>query len=624
MVGIVDISIRGLGCTTGNRFLLCDTAITYTPRPDGLEEGFLYDDLRRVTLFGNFGTLLQTASYDNLGNITAKTGAGNLKYDNTTRPYQVTEQRNLPATLDTDQLNVTYTSGERPATISKSGHTATFSYNHAGERTKMAVSGATANYTRTYLGGNYEHEVNGSNTTEWLYLGGTPYTAPVALYRINNSVWAPLNIHRDHLGSVAAVSNVISSTTYSYDAWGQLRDPLTHQLYAHNAQPELLLRRGYTGHEHLREFGLINMNARLYNPVIGRFLSPDPYVPDWTYSQDFNRYMYARNNPLIYTDPSGEIVWLVPALVTIGKAILVGAATGAVVGGATYAVAAGVSGNWNTGDFWKSVGFGAVGGAIGGGFSGLGAVGAFGQFGNSFAYGMLSQTSTSVVTNAIYGNNITLGSVVGGMAGSFLSASMPSFSGVQGGLFKNAIAEVGFSMAKGAYVGAFSGAIGGAIDGNPNGMIQGMVGGAISGGSGALLRIGLMGPTFIPDAEYYCDMGNYGQVHRTGALLRGIAIGNNAVGLESRSGKYSFDQIREARHHEGYHVKQMNEMGTFGFYSKIASQWIGATLSWGDRMAVYHSNFQGVHSLERAARFYTWQKLGYYFYGNEIRYGNWF
>lgn len=53
------------------------------------------------------------------------------------------------------------------------------------------------------------------------------------------------------------------------------------------------------------------MNGRLYDPLVGRFLSPDNYVQAPDYSQSFNRYGYCLNNPLRYTDPSGDfLLWL--------------------------------------------------------------------------------------------------------------------------------------------------------------------------------------------------------------------------------------------------------------------------------------------------------------------------
>ncbi len=88
----------------------------------------------------------------------------------------------------------------------------------------------------------------------------------------------------------------------SYDAWGQ-------QSVTVNT---IGLRRGYTGHEMLPEFGIINMNGRLYDPVLGRFFSPDPFVQMPGSPQGFNRYSYCLNNPLKYTDPSGQ--FLSPAL----------------------------------------------------------------------------------------------------------------------------------------------------------------------------------------------------------------------------------------------------------------------------------------------------------------------
>ncbi|MFY7883555.1 MAG: RHS repeat-associated core domain-containing protein, partial [Dolichospermum sp.] len=68
--------------------------------------------------------------------------------------------------------------------------------------------------------------------------------------------------------------------------------------------------RGFTGHEHLDEFGLINMNNRLYDPVIARMLSVDNFVQNSTL-KGYNRFTYALNNPLKYTDPSGEWVQMV-------------------------------------------------------------------------------------------------------------------------------------------------------------------------------------------------------------------------------------------------------------------------------------------------------------------------
>ena len=63
--------------------------------------------------------------------------------------------------------------------------------------------------------------------------------------------------------------------------------------------------RGYTGHEHLDDIGIIHMNGRIYDPRLGRMLSPDPVTQAPENGQNYNRYTYAYNNPLKFTDPSG-------------------------------------------------------------------------------------------------------------------------------------------------------------------------------------------------------------------------------------------------------------------------------------------------------------------------------
>jgi RHS repeat-associated protein len=62
---------------------------------------------------------------------------------------------------------------------------------------------------------------------------------------------------------------------------------------------------GYTGHRDETALGLINMWGRFYDPHIGRFLTPDPFVISPYSSQGLNRYSYVRNNPLSLADPSG-------------------------------------------------------------------------------------------------------------------------------------------------------------------------------------------------------------------------------------------------------------------------------------------------------------------------------
>jgi hypothetical protein len=95
-------------------------------------------------------------------------------------------------------------------------------------------------------------------------------------------------IFRDYLGSITHLRQMDTDNSYEYsfDAYGRRRDK-DDWAYTISGDTALFADRGFTGHEHLDEFGLINMNARLGvypavsgNPVVGRFLSPDNYISD--------------------------------------------------------------------------------------------------------------------------------------------------------------------------------------------------------------------------------------------------------------------------------------------------------------------------------------------------------
>ncbi|MBO4804560.1 MAG: hypothetical protein J5554_00805, partial [Paludibacteraceae bacterium] len=117
--------------------------------------------------------------------------------------------------------------------------------------------------------------------------------------------------------------------------------------------------RGYCMHEHVSEMDMIDMNGRLYDPVLCQFLSPDPYIQDPTNWQNYNRYGYCMQNPMLYTDPSGEFVW---------AAVIIGAVVGAYMGGtlANDGQMNPTKWNYSAGQTWGYMAGGAVVGAISG------------------------------------------------------------------------------------------------------------------------------------------------------------------------------------------------------------------------------------------------------------------
>ena len=101
------------------------------------------------------------------------------------------------------------------------------------------------------------------------------------------------------------------SQAMSFGAWGDRRDPADWTGLAEATAASFdtcATTRGFTGHETLDAVGAVHMNGRLHDPTLGRFLRADPYVQFPANLQGHNRYGYALNNPLSFTDPSGHFV----------------------------------------------------------------------------------------------------------------------------------------------------------------------------------------------------------------------------------------------------------------------------------------------------------------------------
>ncbi|MFD2452215.1 RHS repeat domain-containing protein [Ideonella paludis] len=119
--------------------------------------------------------------------------------------------------------------------------------------------------------------------------------------------------HRDHLGSLVATSDAWGTVTarYAYDPFGKRRmtdgryDAFGTLIVDWVADRNTGTDRGFTGHEHLDDIGLIHMNGRIFDPTLGIFLQGDPFIQDPTDLQNYNRYGYCLNNPMTCTDPTG-------------------------------------------------------------------------------------------------------------------------------------------------------------------------------------------------------------------------------------------------------------------------------------------------------------------------------
>jgi len=444
-----------------------------------IQEDFTYDNLNRLTGYAG-----KKATYNVNGNINSKTDVGTFQYNTTGKPYALSGVTSPTSLIPQRNQTITYTSFRRPASITEGDYTAAFTFNGNNERVKMELKkNGAKELNRYYISDCYEVDDRAvGGIKEKLYLGGDFYTASAVYVKEGSGSWNIYYICRDYLGSITHITNSSGTVVQelSYDAWGQLRNPANQSVYAPGAAPEPFLGRGYTGHEHLSMFGLVNMNARLYDPALGRFLSPDPFVQDPLFSQSFNRYSYCLNNPLIYSDPDGEYA-IIDDLIA------------AVVGGAVNVIVNAFQGNihsWGQGFSYFGVG---AGGTWAGLYAGPVASGLIIGAGNNFVTQGFGSSGNWNWNNINY-SQVAMNGIMGAGMG-FISSELSGyispyvtdlFSGVSGqavqqGLTQTAVgAGTGFAIGTGAAL-LDGESLGDALKAGGNGAALGAMTGLVSG-----------------------------------------------------------------------------------------------------------------------------------------------
>jgi RHS repeat-associated protein len=320
------------------------------------KESYLYDILNRVTRAETYingsNTRDLVYSYDKLGNITSKTSSltgdtdvtGYVYGAGSAGPHAVTSASiNGVANTLTYDLNGAVTKYD----IAGTSDDKYIAYNAFNQPTKIVVGNSLTDaspvakdeFAYDPNGQRYARKTswqNGANTVteEVSYIGSveiisdnadanlqtitkTRLSSKVMHVKIEGSTTETFfeYAHRDHLGSIEVVTdeNGNKLDNLAFEPFGS-RKKKDWTANISTAELDVLLDldwdhprmvRGFTSHEQLDRTGFIHMNGRVYDPVLGRFLSPDPFVQFPTYSQSWNRYSYVGNTPTSFTDPSG-------------------------------------------------------------------------------------------------------------------------------------------------------------------------------------------------------------------------------------------------------------------------------------------------------------------------------
>jgi RHS repeat-associated protein len=295
---------------------------------ENLSESVTYDALNRMlsaTVASNFAPV-KNFTYDALGNLVTKSDVGAYTYpgSGSAHPHAVTSISGgvISTTFTYDpngnQLSgngraTTWTSYNKPASISQGSTTISFLDDPEHRRfMQMTPQGAILYFDG--FGAHAELVTSSDKWSDYLSVGNVM----VGVRFLSAGIVTTRYFHTDHLGSISVITDQSGNVLerLSYDAWGKRR-------FANGADDpsdsiSSQTTRGFTNQEELGVSGLVHLNGRIYDPLLGRMLSADPTVPDPLNAQAWNRYSYVGNDPLTFTDPTG-FSWLSHFFRAIGR-----------------------------------------------------------------------------------------------------------------------------------------------------------------------------------------------------------------------------------------------------------------------------------------------------------------
>lgn len=495
----------------------------------GVKESFDYDRINRLTAYTveapQLPNLQRTVAlhYNAAGSLLYKSDVGNYAYPQAGSPqphavsrivggssfgtvdYRYDANGNMYSASGGKYRSVTYNSFNLPDSMAGPGGTVTYAwlYDESHQRIKETHTNASGTRVTWYQhpdnrgGLAFEREESPSGTASnrhYVSAGGqtivlvstgalppTLNTPPAVFVKVE--YW-----HKDHLGSLVATTDHLGNVTarYAYDPFGKRR--MTNGSY--DASGNLVIDwadnvnagtdRGYTGHEHLDDIGVVHMNGRIFDPTIARFMQADPFIQAPDELQSYDRFAYCFGNPGACTDPTGyfSLKKFFKSALTIVVAIyapylLQTFATYVGFTGVTFATGITAT-SIGTATFAGAATSGFIAGAISGGSLQSGLQGAF-SAGAFYGVGNL-------IEGGAFFSNSTPGTGMAGVGGSKIAAV--AMHGVAGCVTTVA---AGGKCGPGALSAAFSKTL--AVNGmmKADHLIEGTLKAAVAGGIGSML-----------------------------------------------------------------------------------------------------------------------------------------
>jgi RHS repeat-associated protein len=288
-------------------FDLFDNVISISDNVKKKKRDYEYDRQNRITkeylidLVNNQYLDTLSMSYDKYGNILSKSDFGVFKYGvgghNNYKIQSVilNDPNKICAEFTTD---FSFSSFDKLLKIENDTAQLNLFYNEGNQRYKQEIVLNTKILeTKFYVNPLLEITENNTGTKLEQYIN-TPIGI-IGVVENLNGVNEILYYHKDHLNSINKITNDQATilVDQEFSLWGsRISSISTNEKRS----------RGFTSHEHIDLFGLINMNGRIYSPSLGRFLSVDPIIEDITDYNAFNRYTYVSNNPITFNDPTGH------------------------------------------------------------------------------------------------------------------------------------------------------------------------------------------------------------------------------------------------------------------------------------------------------------------------------